>query len=165
LKKWIFLPSGDLSDRINWKSIGDDRYAVLRSRLLLVWSKGEEYRFGPVISSHNVVPEDTITIRRKRELVITQNTSITESVRFAVNTRICEQLSSKIAAELSAKAPGFSGKISSELLAKEEYEVKETLEDALSKTTFFQIKEMEETEHIIELKGGKAPRVAKLHRA
>jgi hypothetical protein len=77
---------------------------------------------------------------------------------------VCDQLAAKVSSELSGKAPGFSGKLSSEILSKSEYEITETTEDVLGATTSHMIQETEEDEHVITLKGGNEHRVANLRR-
>lgn len=86
---------------------------------------------------------------------------MTAGLRFAVSHRVLDQLSSKITHELGAKVPGFSGKLGSELLAKEKYKFTETTEENLSSTRSFQITESEEKKHTITLNPGET-REAKL---
>src|ERR1700730_893269 len=163
-KDWEVLPNSDLADRVNWRFFGNNRYAALRARLLIVQSSGQQSRFGPVIKAYNVAPEDTIELRRRREQVISRTTTISEAIRFTTTSRVCDQLAAKVSAELAAKVPGFSGKLSSEILSKSEYEITTTTEDVLSTTTSHLIQETEEDEHVITLKGGSDHRVAELRR-
>lgn len=163
-KSWELLPNSDISDRSSWRSLGNDRYAVFRARLLLVCTNDKQSRLGPVIAEHNVAPHDTITLRRKHERIISRTETISESIRFVATSRVCDQLTAKIGAELSTKVPGFSGKIQSELLTKSEYEITEEIENALTTTTSHFIQETEELEHIIMLSGAKDHRIAQLRR-
>lgn len=163
-KEWELLPSGDLADRSNWRPLGSNRYAALRVRVLIVKSNGKESRFGPVISAHNVAPDDTITLKRRRERVISWTDTISEAIRFTVTSRVCDQLTAKVSSELSAKIPGFSGKLQSEVLAETNHEITEGLEKILSTTTSHLIQEIEETEHIITLQGSGEHREAHLRR-
>ena len=163
-KDWETLPNGDLRDRVNWRSLGNGRYAALRARLLFVRSEGQDSRFGPVVRAYNVAPNDTIELRRKREQVISRTTTISQAIRFTATSRICDHLAAKLNAELSAKLPGFSGKLGSEILSKSEYEITTTTEDVLSTTTSHVIQETEGDEHVITLNGGDVPRVAELRR-
>ena len=164
VKDWEVLPSSDLADRASWRSLGGNRYGALRVRLLIVRSDGQQSRFGPVIKAYNVAPEDTIELRRRREQVISRTTTISEAIRFTTTSRVCDQLATKVSSELSGKGLGFSGKLSSEILSKSEYEITETTEDVLGATTSHVIQETEEDEHVITLKGGSKPRVAELRR-
>src|SRR3984893_4971722 len=158
------LPNSDLADRANWRFFGNNRYAALRARLLIVQSSGQQSRFGPVIKAYNVAPEDTIELRRRREQVISRTTTISEAIRFTTTSRVCDQLAAKVSAELSAKVAGFSGKLSSEILSKSEYEITTTAENVLNTTTSHVIQETQEEEHVITLKGGNSKRVAALRR-
>ncbi|HLH36223.1 MAG TPA: hypothetical protein VKX41_16240 [Alloacidobacterium sp.] len=87
--------------------------------------------------------------------------TMTAGLRFAVSQRVLDQLSSKVTSELGVKAPGFSGKLGSELLAKTEYEFTETSEESLTGTKSFQLTESQERTHTITLNSGEA-RVANL---
>ena len=69
-KVWEMLPNADFADRTNWQLLGNDRYAALRGRLLIVQSNGQKSRRGPVIEEYSVAPGDTIGLRRRRERVI-----------------------------------------------------------------------------------------------
>jgi len=162
MKKWIYLPSGDLAERDTWKSIRKDHYAISRTKLIVVIGKGKEFVYGPVISSHNIAAGTTVTIKRLEGRVISHRSSIEELIRFTVSSRICEKFTAKIAAELSAKAPGFSGRLQSDFINQDEYEITKSLEAGLSQQTAFEIQEMHETEHVITLKGAKKERVAEI---
>ena len=164
IKTWDSLPDADLSDRANWHALGNNRYAALRARLLIVQTNGSQSRFGPPIEAHNVAPHDTIELRTRREQVISRTNTISQAVRFAASSRVCDQLSAKVSAELSAKAPGYSGKLSSELLAKSEYELTTTAEETLNSVTSYAIQETQEDEHTIKLEGADVARVAELRR-
>jgi len=164
MKKWIYLPSGDLTERDKWKSIRKDHYAISRTKLIVISRRGKKSVYGPIISSHNVKAGTTITIKRREEQVISHRSSIEELIRFSVSSRISEKITAKIASELSAKAPGFSGRLKSELINQDEYEITKSLEGSLSQQTAFEIQEIHETEHIIELKGAKKERVAEIRR-
>jgi hypothetical protein len=163
-KDWEVLPNSDLADRASWLSLGNDRYAALRVRLLIVRSDGQQSRFGPVVNAYNVAPEDTIELRRRREQVISRTTTISEAIRFTTTSRVCDQLATKVSSELSAKGFGFAGKLGSDILSKSEYEITRTTEEALSATTSHVIQETEEDEHVIKLEGGATDRVAELRR-
>jgi len=163
-KDWEMLPNSDLRDRVNWRALGNDRFAALRARILIVRSDGKESRFGPVIRAFNVAPGNTIELRTKREQVISQTTTISDAIRFTTTSRVCDQLMVKLSAELSAKVPGFSGKLGSEILSKSEYEITKTTEYQLSATTSHVIQEMEGDEHGITLTGGDSPRVEEFRR-
>ena len=164
IKDWELLPNSDLGDRTNWRSLGDNRFAALRARLLIIRENEKQSRFGPVIAAHNVGPDDEITLKRRREQIIGRTETISEAVRFATTVRICDQLTAKLTSELSAKVPGFTGKLQSELLTKNEYEVTEQVESSLNTTTSHLIQEIEATEHIIKLKGQSSQREAQLRR-
>lgn len=163
-KAWETLPNADLSDRANWRSLGNDRYAALRAQLLIVQSADQKSRFGPVIKAFNVAPEDTHQLGWRREQVISRTTTISEAIKFATTSRVCDQLAANISAELSTKLPGFSGKLNSEILSKSEYEITAAAENVLNTMTSHVIQETQEDEHVITLKGGTNPRVAELRR-
>ena len=163
-KVWEMLPNADFADRTNWQLLGNDRYAALRGRLLIVQSNGQKSRRGPVIEEYSVAPGDTIGLRRRRERVISHTTTISNAIIFAATSRVCDQLTAKVGAELAAKVPGFSGKLSSEILSKSDYEITATAEDVLSTTTSHVIQETQEDEHVITLEGTNSHRVAELRR-
>ena len=163
-KEWEVLPKADLADRNNWRRLGGDRYAALRVRILIAISNGKESKFGPVISAHNVSPNDEIILKRRREQIIGRTETISEAICFTVTSRLCDQLTAKVSSELSTKVPGFAGKLQSELLSKNEYEITEGVEKSLNTTTSHLIQELEETEHIITLKGKATQREAQLRR-
>ena len=163
-KVWEMLPNADFADRTNWQLLGNDRYAALRGRLLIVQSNGQKSRRGPVIEEYSVAPGDTIGLRRRRERVISHTTTISNAIKFAATSRVCDQLTAKVGAELAAKVPGFSGKLSSEILSKSDYEITATAEDVLSTTTSHVIQETQEDEHVITLEGTNSHRVAELRR-
>lgn len=163
-RDWEILPNSDLADRTNWRSLGDDRFAALRARLLIVRENGKQSRFGTVIAAHNVAPDDEITLRRNREQIISRTETISEAVRFTATSRVCDQLTAKVTAELSTLGPGFIGKVKTQLLTRSEYEITEQVENALNATTSYLIQEIEAAEHVITLKGGRCNRVAELRR-
>jgi hypothetical protein len=163
-KNWEVMSDGDLVDMRNWRALGNNRYAALRLKLLIVRTDGQDSRFGPTIEALTIAPNDTIEVRRKREEVITQTNTITEAIRFSTTSRVNNSLTAKLVSELGAKAPGFSGKIGSELLTKEEYEITNLAETALSATNSHIIQETNEDEHILTLTCGDSVRVAKLRR-
>jgi hypothetical protein len=164
IKSWELLPSGSLADQKHWRSVGSDRYAALRMLLLIIKSNGKVSRLGPIISEHNVSPEDTVVIRRKVEQVITYSTTLTQAIKYATTSRVGNRLSAKLAAELGAKALGFSGKLNSEILSKTEYDITSVAESVLSTETSHTIQETKEDEHNITLNGGSNLRVAQLRR-
>lgn len=164
IKMWEALPNSDLGSSANWKSLGDSRYAILRARVLIVQTNGSESRFGPIVHAVNVAPNDSVTFRSKRSRVISQTNTITEGIRFATTSRVCEKLASKVSAELGGKLAGFSGKLSTELLASSEYEITSTLENSLSTTASYAIQDTVEEEVVNTLTGSSEPRVAQLRR-
>ena len=109
--RWEIVPAEDFSDKSQWTANGKNRWSALRVRLLIVSSNGKASRLGPVVIEHDVAPGDTIKLRVKRERIVTSTETISEALRSASKTRILESLSAQIGSELSAKAPGFSGKI------------------------------------------------------
>jgi hypothetical protein len=164
IRMWETLPGSDLASRANWKSLGGGRYAVLRARVLIVQTNGSESRFGPVVHAVNVAPNDSVTFRSKRSRVISQTTTITEGIRFATTSRVCEKLAAKVSAELGGKLAGFAGKLSTELLASSEYEITSTLETSLSTTASYTIQDTVEEEVVNTLTGSSESRVAELRR-
>jgi len=163
-KVWELLPNSDFTKRSIWRDLGNNRYAALRARLLIVCTNGKQSRLGPAIAEYNVAPGVTITIKRRRERIISRTETISKAIRFVATSRVCDKLAAKISSELSAKLPGFSGKIQSEILAKSEYEISEEMENALTSTTSHFIQETEELEHVITLSGGKDQKIAQLRR-
>lgn len=150
---WETLPSGDFLERAQWRPLGDHRYSALRVRLLFVRSNGKVSRLGPVVEEHDVEPGDTITLRRKRERIVTRTESISEAIRVASRSRFLDSLSAKIAAELGAKGLGFSGKLQTETLTRSEYELTSEVEKTLTSTTSHSIEETEGREHELVLDG------------
>ena len=110
-KAWETIPSADFASKLNWRSLGENRYAALRVRLLILQTNGSESRFGRVMHAVNVAPHDSIAFRSKRSRVISQTTTITEAIRFATASRVCEKLAAKVSAELGGKLAGFAGKL------------------------------------------------------
>ena len=163
-KAWETIPSADFASKLNWRSLGENRYAALRVRLLILQTNGSELRFGRVMHAVNVAPHDSIAFRSKRSRVISQTTTITEAIRFATASRVCEKLAAKVSAELGGKLAGFAGKLSTELLASTDYEITSTLESTLTGTASYAIQDTEEEEVTITLTGGAEPRVAELRR-
>ncbi len=163
-KDWELLPNSDLADRTNWRSLGANRFAALRARLLIVQENGKKSRFGPVIAAYNVAPDDRITLKRRSEQIISRTETMSEAVRFAATSRICDQLTAKVASQLSVLGPGLAGKAQSELLTKSECEITEQVENTLSATTSHLIQETEATEHVITLEGRSNQREAQLRR-
>jgi hypothetical protein len=153
-KTWDLLPAKDLTIQSSWKKAGD-RYSAIRVRLLIVRHELDEYRDGNVKESHPI-SVDSISIETAHQTVTVLTDTMTAGLRFAVSQRVLDQLSSKITSELGVKAPGFSGKLGSELLAKTEYEFTETREESLSGTKSFQLTESEERTHTITLNSGEA---------
>ena len=90
------------------------------------WAKAGRVK---LIRAYTVGPDDTIELRRKREQIITLMTTISEAIRSTTTSRVCDQLATKISAELGVKVPGFFGKLGSEILSKSEYEITKTTED------------------------------------
>ena len=163
-KKWVILPSTDLGLYESWKKIGQNRYAAFRLRLLIMMTHGNRSRFGPIINGYSVKPGIKQELRRKRTRIISCSDSITEAIRFNTSTRICDQLSARISAEMSAKTPGFSGKISSDLETKTMNEYIEGVESSLNRIRTFRFEEIEETEQTIILDGDKGSRSIQLRR-
>lgn len=163
-KEWEILPGGDLSDATNWKRVADDRFAAIRLVLFINRSSGSKSRYGPIVSGHNVGPGDTITVKRRKERIITHTNTVTEAIRYTASARLLDRVSVKLSAQLGASAPGYSGTIGSELMSGSEKEFTETLEDTLGHTSSFEVQEAEETEHQIVLQGGTVAREAHLRR-
>jgi hypothetical protein len=162
--RWQIVPSGDFAEKALWKFLGDDRWAALRLRLLYVCTDGKEARLGPVVEEHDVAKGDKITVRFERKRVVTQTESINDAIRVATTAKITEGLSSKIGSELAAKAPGFSGKIQSELSAHSEFEITGEVERTLTTETSHSLEDTQGREYEIELSGEGGPRRAKLRR-
>jgi hypothetical protein len=163
-KRWELLPNSDFSERINWRSLGNDRHAALRVHLLIIMSEGSDFRYGSIVDGYNVAPGDTIEVRKKHEQIISRTNTISEAIRYATTSRVCDQLATRVSTELAAKTLGFSGKLKSEILTKSEYEITKTTEDLLTATTSHLIQETVGDEHVITLVGSTAPREAKLRR-
>ena len=163
-QNWELLPDVNWGVRENWYSLGDNRYAAVRVRLLIAQSSGQQSQFGPVLEAYNVGPEDILEFRKRRERVVNQTTTVSEAIKSATMSRVCDQLVTKISVELSSKAPGFSGKLGSEILSKSECEITSTTEKALVITNSRSTQVTEEDEYSITLKGGNGPRVAEIRR-
>jgi len=163
-KVWELLPDSDLSERANWRSLGGDRYSALRVRILIVQSNGSSSLLGPALESLTVAPHDTVELHQRSERVITRTNTISQAVKFAATSRVYEGLSSKVSAELSAKAPGYSGKLSTYLLTKSEYEITALTEETLGSVASYIIQETLEDEHVIKLEGSEVKRTAELRR-
>jgi hypothetical protein len=159
-KAWDILPSKELTSQTNWIKNGD-RYSAIHVRLLLVRRELDEYRDGNVRESYPV-SVDSIEIETSHQSVLVQTDTMTAGLRYALSKRVLDQLSTKVRSELGAKVPGYSGKLGTELLAKEECQFTETLEGTFSGTSSFSITESEEKKHTIKLNPGPAPREAKL---
>ena len=41
-KAWETIPSADFASKLNWRSLGENRYAALRVRLLILQTNGSE---------------------------------------------------------------------------------------------------------------------------
>jgi hypothetical protein len=158
------LPNADFSDRAPWREIDDNRFAATRARLLIVHSNGKQSRLGSAIAEYNIAPNDSIEISRRRERVISRTETITEALRFTTTAKIIDKLSVKLGSELAGQLPGFSGKLQSEVLSSSDYEISEAMENTLSNTTSYLFQEVDETKHVITLKGGTEGRVATLRR-
>jgi hypothetical protein len=161
---WEIVPAVDFTTRKHWKSIGDDRWAALRLRLLYVRTNGKEARLGPVVEEHDVVKGDKITLRFKRQRVVTRTESVNDAIRESSAARILEGLSSKVSSELSAKVPGFSGKLQSDLSSNSEREVTSEVERTLTHEASHSLEDTEGFEYEIELDGEGGARRAKLRR-
>lgn len=160
-KDWDVLPAKNLTVQSSWRKNGN-RYSAIRARILIVRHELDEYRDGNVKESHPI-SVDSISIVTSHQTITVLTDTMTAGLRFAVSQRVLDQLSSKVTLEFGAKAPGYSGKLGSELLSKEEYEFSQTTEENLSGTKSFQISESEEKTHTITLNPGLA-REAKLRR-
>jgi hypothetical protein len=88
--------------------------------LLIIMSEGSESRYGSIVDGYNVAPGDTIEVRKKYEQIISRANTISEAIRYATTSPVCDQLATKVSTELAAKTLGFSGKLKSEILTKSE---------------------------------------------
>jgi hypothetical protein len=158
---WEVLPGTDLAIMENWRKVAKDRYFTLRIQVVIVKRELDEHRDGTVIASHPV-SKDTIEIGVKRQLITSRTDTIQAALRYNTTERILDQLSAKISSELAVKAPGFSGKLGSSVMSKEEYELTKTTETSLGSTTSFFMQESTEKEHRITLNPGEAERTANL---
>ncbi|MEF3365747.1 hypothetical protein V3H18_04280 [Methylocystis sp. 9N] len=150
-KKWEIVPGSDLSDRSKWRPLGGDRYAAIRARILIVESDGENSLPGPVIEELNVGPHVAHEIKIKRQITNIRTDTISNAIKFATSSRVCDRLAAKLGAEFSAKIPGFSGKIDSEILSKTDYEIASTTESVLTGTSSHTFEETQEDEHVLKL--------------
>jgi hypothetical protein len=152
-KEWSCLPTGDLTQKTAWRSLGGDRYAALRLRLLFVTRCDNAYKYGNVHESYTRNKGVTQTIRKKSEHIISHTNTFVESVRLAATSRICEKLSAKLTSEVSAKAFGTSMKVGGELVESKEFELTNHVENSLEKTSAFTIQSLESEEYEIKLEG------------
>lgn len=158
---WEILPGTDLASIDNWRKVAKDRYFASRVQLMIVKRELDGHRDGNVIASHPV-SKDTIEIGVKRQLITSRTDTIQAALRFSTTERVLDQLSAKISSELSVKAPGYSGKLGSSIMSKEEYELTRTTETSLGWTSSFFMQESTEKEHKITLNPGDAERTANL---
>ena len=158
---WEILPGSDLASIENWRKVAKDRYFASRVQLMIVKRELNGHRDGNVIASHPV-SKDTIEIGVKHQLITSRTDTIQAALRFSTTERVLDQLSAKISSELSVKAPGYSGKLGSSIMSKEEYELTKTTETSLGSTSSFFMQESTEKEHKITLNPGGAERTANL---
>ena len=164
-KHWELLPNTDFRNRMSWRELGNNRFAALRVRLLIVMREDSESKYGSVVNAYHIAAgADSIKVRRRREQVISRTTTISEAIRFTATSRVCDSLATKVSSELSAKAAGFSGKLGSEILAKSEYELTKTAENILTTTTSHSIQQTTEEEQEITMAAGTVARDVKLRR-
>jgi hypothetical protein len=162
-KSWEVLPATDLAVQTNWRKIGKNRFFLLRTRLLIVRSDGSPARDGSPTKSYPITP-DTLSLRTMRQIVLSRTDTITQAVKFSTTERVLDQLSTKISAELSAKAPGYSGKLGSSMMSKSEYEITKSTETSLSATTSFMFQQTQEEELLMGFTKSDGSRTAYLRR-
>jgi hypothetical protein len=162
-KSWEVLPATDLAVQTNWRKIGKNRFFLLRTRLLIVRSDGSPARDGSPTKSYPITP-DTLSLRTMRQIVLSRTDTITQAVKFSATERVLDQLSTKISAELSAKAPGYSGKLGSSMMSKSEYEITRSTETSLSATTSFMFQQTQEEELLMGFSKSDSSKTAYLRR-
>jgi hypothetical protein len=162
-KSWEVLPASDFGVQTNWRKIGKNRFFTLRARLLIVRSDGSPAQDGSPTKSYPITP-DTLSLRTMRQIVLSRTDTITQAVKFSTTERVLDQLSTKISAELSGKAPGFSGKLGSSIMTKSEYEITRSTENSLSATTSFMFQQTHEEELLMGFTKSDSPRTAYLRR-
>ena len=158
VKEYFVLPSTDLSDSANWRSLGNYNYAVLRARFLVLYTIGDKSTYGPVVNEYHVDPGDELVITHKRQRIITATETISEAIRYTVGSQICDKLAAKLTSEIAIKALGFSGKLGSDILAEKDYQITEQLEKTLTITESHVIQDVEERGQEWKIRGGKVPR-------
>ena len=121
-KEWDCIPNSDLREQTSWRSLGHNRFSALRVRLLIVKRSENNFLYGNALAAHRIAKQDEITIRRKRERVISRTDTFTQAIRLATSSRICDTLSAKLTAELSAKVSGISTHAGSEFVKSAEFE-------------------------------------------
>jgi len=161
---WDLVPPVDFTEQTHWKSLGDNRWGALRLRFLYVASKNNDPRPGPVFEKHPVDKGQKITIRMSRQKVVTHTESATDAVRVAATERISEQLAAKVSSELAAKAPGFSGKLQSELSSTSEREFTTEVERTLTRESSHSLEDTQGREYEFELDGKDGAQEAKFRR-
>jgi hypothetical protein len=131
---------------------------------MFVYTEGKEARLGPVVEALDVAKGDKITLHFKRQRVVIRTSTISDAVRALSAARILDSISSKVASELAGKAPGFSGKVQTELSEHREQEITTEVEKTLTQTASYSIEDTEGREYEIELDGEAGARTAQLRR-
>jgi hypothetical protein len=157
---WVVVPSADFSEKENWKSLGSSRYSAFRAILYVKASNGDGWRHGPIVAAHNINPNDTITVEHRRQRIWKRTDSASETLNESVSTRFLNAWSSKLAAEAKSTVAGQSAAISNELTSTFEHEFSATVGRALTNASSFEMQDLIEAKHQIELKGSDVPREA-----
>jgi hypothetical protein len=163
-KEWDCLPSGNLTEKVAWRSLGENRFAALRVRLLIVRRNINNFRYGNEEKGHLVAHGDEITLTKKRERIISHTDTIVQAIRLATTSRICETLSAKLTSELAAKVAGYSAKVGGEFISSQQFELTDLVETSLQGTSAYMIQEIESSEHVITIRSAKRIRDVILRR-
>ena len=150
-RHFVSIPAEDtLGDRSNWTKIGRNEYACVRNHIMIVESRSKERKNGPAFSSVTMPVGVTLTDQKKRIRTVKSTEQITRALESTVTTKLLSEVVSSFNNSTTVKASGLEVNFGASVSAKVGAEFVESLREAVTGTTTYEITETEEVSQEIE---------------
>jgi hypothetical protein len=137
-------PDDELESSANWQNLGDNTYSAVQADLVVIKRREQKVLTGPPIDIVNVPGGSEYTLQDKRATVVKHVDEIQDSIQETVSSKFSAEIVTKIASEVGATGVLPSAKLSSEVQGKAGTELREAVQNSLTRKRSFEIQDSQE---------------------
>lgn len=157
----IRIPSDEaLEEQSGWTSLGDGTYSAIRFHVLVVRQRDRSIVKGPALKVLNLPGWSEYKVERKNARIVKNTGTIQESIQETVTTKLAQEVTQKVAAEIGVTGVLPSAKLSNEVQLKSGAELTEAVQRGLTHTRSYEVQNSEEITRSVSYKSDGTSRPA-----